>query len=770
MATKRNTLVLTFLLIFFVFDHSAIGSVDTDGDGLNDMDETIFRTDIHNPDEDEDGMNDGEELTLGLFLNPMVFRPDREGVSQLYFASNRSAYYSRDLQPGNGQNGKAATDGFIPVDYFLLDNMTGADTSLLSISNTSVINSNAYISEWVKGYDSVNSFIIYESPSSFILPYDANDTLSIPGDDFQVPLITTEVSQSYSRATAAEGLSDAQNYTTPSVDLRLDAKELNTDFNMAMDGLTIHRRLDANWTLSMTFTDYNASLAGRFLLEMDPTIFSGTGIFFNGQAAAGTYGELLSGFVTDPNLGFVHMGYENLLAQIEIPDTGLNRLQVQEVDINGDGFTDSFQEIDSSMIHLLELEYRPNGDDSEIYRVTLRPAVNLIFATDNLVFSFSDQFRKMYYDTAQLGEFTTSTFGASYRSGGATTLRAPKFLNALLGTIDYPASQGDVAAQQAMEWFFNGTNQDGTPVMTCDINGYVTSLNLSGRYQATLSFSLPEQYLGLHENASVREVVGDQSNLSMEIQLSDGDNPFLDWLMGMTAEPTVFNRLVGVPEKGLISSKDENLLKNLFPFVRYDFLYDSNMSRKNNEIGAWNDISSIESQVAGATALDGRSISDILDTFGLTASVSASSSGPSQSDISDAYARITNNGLSGLSLSDILGGETTINFSDYFTEAELTELINKLEEYPGLVIESSVQQMLQDQFTAAFSLLPEDTSGGDPGSESTPPPANGGGGGGCSIGGPKGRKAEIDLGMLLVLLIPALIRTKLTFLPCKKVD
>ncbi len=81
-----------------------------------------------------------------------------------------------------------------------------------------------------------------------------------------------------------------------------------------------------------------------------------------------------------------------------------------------------------------------------------------------------------------------------------------------------------------------------------------------------------------------------------------------------------------------------------------------------------------------------------------------------------------------------------------------------------MVIESSVQQMLQDQFTTAFSLLPEDTSGGDPGSESTPPPANGGGGGGgCSIGGPKGKKDEIDLGMLLVFINPCFDSDKVDF-------
>jgi len=163
------------------------------------------------------------------------------------------------------------------------------------------------------------------------------------------------------------------------------------------------------------------------------------------------------------------------------------------------------------------------------------------FKGGDLMFDFSDQFRKFYYDTAQFGEFATSTFGAGYLSNGAQTLRAPKFFNALLGTIDTPAENGDVKAQLAMEWFFNGTNKDGTPTLTRDANGYARFINLTAFYNPYTQFAMPRELaFGLawrpierlllsleYRNIYMDDMVGD----NFTIDLRSGSSPFFDWLI-----------------------------------------------------------------------------------------------------------------------------------------------------------------------------------------------------------------------------------------------
>ena len=46
---------------------------DADQDGIADVDESLYGTDMANPDTDNDGMNDGEEASIGR--NPTVNEP-----------------------------------------------------------------------------------------------------------------------------------------------------------------------------------------------------------------------------------------------------------------------------------------------------------------------------------------------------------------------------------------------------------------------------------------------------------------------------------------------------------------------------------------------------------------------------------------------------------------------------------------------------------------------------------------------------------------------
>jgi hypothetical protein len=167
------------------------------------------------------------------------------------------------------------------------------------------------------------------------------------------------------------------------------------------------------------------------------------------------------------------------------------------------------------------------------------------FKGGELMMDFSDQFRKFYYDydTAQFGEYDTSTLGTTYLSNGAQSLRAPKLFNALLGTIDFPASNGDVKAQKAMEWFFNGTTKDGRPTLVRDANDYIRAINLTAFYDPYTQFGLPRELafgaawrplerllLSLeYRLIYMDDMVGDY----FTINLSSGSSPFFDWLVGV---------------------------------------------------------------------------------------------------------------------------------------------------------------------------------------------------------------------------------------------
>jgi hypothetical protein len=56
-----------FALLFFLIQPAQADKIDSDGDGINDYDETeVYRTDPGNPDTDGDGYNDKEELINGF--------------------------------------------------------------------------------------------------------------------------------------------------------------------------------------------------------------------------------------------------------------------------------------------------------------------------------------------------------------------------------------------------------------------------------------------------------------------------------------------------------------------------------------------------------------------------------------------------------------------------------------------------------------------------------------------------------------------------------
>lgn len=70
---------------------------DTDGDGLKDWEETIFRTDVNNPDTDGDGTKDGEEIKLAR--DPLKKGPN-DGVATSTLLENYSPYFAPDNLTG----------------------------------------------------------------------------------------------------------------------------------------------------------------------------------------------------------------------------------------------------------------------------------------------------------------------------------------------------------------------------------------------------------------------------------------------------------------------------------------------------------------------------------------------------------------------------------------------------------------------------------------------------------------------------------------------
>mgnify|MGYP001569751673 CR=1 FL=1 len=70
---------------------------DSDGDGLKDWEEAIFRTDLNNSDTDGDGTKDGEEIKLAR--DPLKKGPN-DGVATSTLLENYSPYFSPDNLTG----------------------------------------------------------------------------------------------------------------------------------------------------------------------------------------------------------------------------------------------------------------------------------------------------------------------------------------------------------------------------------------------------------------------------------------------------------------------------------------------------------------------------------------------------------------------------------------------------------------------------------------------------------------------------------------------
>jgi len=474
-------------------------------------------------------------------LSPAVYNPagltqikDKRFDLDMIFLRPYLNFTNRDNNPQIGQNGRATSAGFIPEDYLLLNNDAGGRTAK---NNYFIMGGMGFAmrlgEKTVFGAGFVGRaggggfYRMRQSPFSFILPYDANDTPSNRADDFLVPRANTRWGTIAGQTTVNLPMSDSQQLTTPSDQAYLVSTEYSTDLKIPEFGPAIGYEVNDYLSIGVSARVVGGAFRFRQAVGTDATIMKGTGQYSNGDYLGGvtnindavTYGEVLSGKVLDPNLGSVQFGYP------EVQGFG----QLENAYAGGFGW--------GAGIH-----YRPYGSDKLILSASYKSRAVMDFKGGQLMFDFSDQFRKFYYDTAQFGEFSTSTFGGSY-TNGVQTLRAPKFFNAVLGTIDYPATQGDVLAQKAMNWFFNGTNKDGTPTLIRDANGYVRYINLTAYYDPYMQFAMPRELafgaawrpferllLSLeYRQIYMNDMVGDYFTLN----LGGGTSAFFDWMLGV---------------------------------------------------------------------------------------------------------------------------------------------------------------------------------------------------------------------------------------------
>ena len=474
-------------------------------------------------------------------LSPAVYNPagltqikDKRFDLDMIFLRPYLNFTNRDNNPQIGQNGRATSAGFIPEDYLLLNNDAGGRTAK---NNYFIMGGMGFAmrlgEKTVFGAGFVGRaggggfYRMRQSPFSFILPYDANDTPSNRADDFLVPRANTRWGTIAGQTTVNLPMSDSQQLTTPSDQAYLVSTEYSTDLKIPEFGPAIGYEVNDYLSIGVSARVVGGAFRFRQAVGTDATIMKGTGQYSNGDYLGGvtnindavTYGEVLSGKVLDPNLGSVQFGYP------EVQGFG----QLENAYAGGFGW--------GAGIH-----YRPYGSDKLILSASYKSRAVMDFKGGQLMFDFSDQFRKFYYDTAQFGEFSTSTFGGSY-TNGVQTLRAPKFFNAVLGTIDYPATQGNVLAQKAMNWFFNGTNKDGTPTLIRDANGYVRYINLTAYYDPYMQFAMPRELafgaawrpferllLSLeYRQIYMNDMVGDYFTLN----LGGGTSAFFDWMLGV---------------------------------------------------------------------------------------------------------------------------------------------------------------------------------------------------------------------------------------------
>ncbi|MEK6775309.1 MAG: outer membrane protein transport protein [bacterium] len=479
-------------------------------------------------------------------ISPAVYNPagltqirDMRFDMDMIFLRPYLSFNNKDVNPQNGQNGRATSAGFIPEDYLLLNNNSGGRTAknnyfimggmglAMRIGEKTVFGAG-----FVGRAGGGSNYRMKQSPFSFVLPYDANDTPSNRADDFLVPLAQTRRGTITGQPTANLPMTDSQQLTTPSDQAYFVTTEYTTDLKIPEFGPAIGYEVNDYLSVGVSARVVGGAFRFRQGVGTGSEIMKGTGTFNNGQKLGASapaevialglnnYGGVLSGKFKDPNLGGVQFGYQ------EVQGYG----QLENAYAGGFGW--------GTGIH-----YRPFGSNKLVLSASYKSRAVMDFKGGELMFDFSDQFRKFYYDTAQFGEFVSSTFGTSYLTNGTQTLRGPKFFNALLGTIDYPASQGDVLAQKAMEWFFNGTNKDGTPTLVRDANNYVRYINLTAFYDPYMQFAMPRELafgaawrpterllLSLeYRQIYMNDMVGDNFTLN----LRSGSSPFFDWLLGV---------------------------------------------------------------------------------------------------------------------------------------------------------------------------------------------------------------------------------------------
>jgi len=488
-------------------------------------------------------------------ISPAVYNP--AGLTQIknkrfdmdmIFLRTFQHFKNKDTNPQNGQNGRATSAGFIPEDNLLLNNDADARTAK---NNYFIMGGMGYAMrlspKMVFGAGFVGRagggvfYKMKQSPFSFILPYDANGTTKGPpddvgtADDFLVPLATTRRGVIVGTGVANSSFSSSQLGTKPSDKAYFVSTEYSTDLKIPELGPAIGYAVNDYLSLGVNARIVAGAFRFKQAVGTDSTIMKGTGMASDGSYLGGgatrtdaktlNFGQVLRGTPDQTTLGGVQFGY----AEIQ----GVGRLE--NAYAAGLGWGTGFQ-------------YRPYGSNKLVLSASYKSRAIMNFKGGELMMDFSDQFRKFYYDIGQFGEFKDGTFGASYLSNGAQTLRSPKFFNALLGMIDKAAtSDPDPAwrtlAQQAMEWFFNGTNKDGTPTLVRDANGYIRSIDLTAYYDPYIKFAMPRELafggawrptekllLSLEYHLIyMDDMVGD----NFTINLRSGSSPFFDYLLGV---------------------------------------------------------------------------------------------------------------------------------------------------------------------------------------------------------------------------------------------
>ncbi len=120
---------------YFVYTLDAIvaGPLDTDGDGLSDLFETLIGSDPNNVDSDNDGLNDGDEIAIGT--SPTLVDSDLDGINDI---DEINVYGSDPLNKdsdGDGINdGDEIAAGSDPLDNTSLPQPAGSDLTKITSS------------------------------------------------------------------------------------------------------------------------------------------------------------------------------------------------------------------------------------------------------------------------------------------------------------------------------------------------------------------------------------------------------------------------------------------------------------------------------------------------------------------------------------------------------------------------------------------------------------------------------------------------------------